>query len=366
MELARRGDLARAISAGEAAVAETPDNAGLRLFIGLLHARRRDPHSALPHLRRAAALIPDDLLPKLELARALIGIDQLGEAEGMIAAIRLEEPQPTELLRVRALLLQRRADHRGAAALHRSAIARDGRDFESWGHLGACLLALGDSGGAIEALERALALRPDQSALRARLAEAQAAAGLGEEGLSAARAMAKSLPYDPLIRVTIARLEDLLGRPAAAEAALGEALALDPTCAPALLALADLFERGNRIDALEAMIERIAAAGVPEAESALLRARLLYRQGALEAALAAARSAPEAADGGARAQLIGQICDRLGDHDAAFAAFAEMNRESAVQAEGAERMAEAYRASVAARTRAVTRSWYESWSRPRR
>lgn len=362
IELARRGELARAISSGEAAVAETPDNAGLRLFIGLLHARRHDLHSALPHLRRAAALIPGDLLPRLELARALIGVDQLDEAERLLGDAALAGPGAADLLRVRALLLQRRGDHRGAAALHRRATARDAGDFESWAHLGTCLLALGDGAGAVEALTRSLALRPDQPAARARLAEAQAAAGQAEEGLKAARALAGTLPYDPLIRVTVARLEDLLGRPERAEAAFGEALALDPACAPALLALADLMERDNRIDALEALMARIDAAGIPAAETALLRARLLQRRGEHEAALAAARSAPESIDAGARAQIIGQLSDRLGHHGAAFAAFAEMNRLTAVETAGTKAMAASYRAMIEQHARTTTPPWYKGWA----
>jgi len=362
IELARRGELSRAILTGEAAVAEAPDHPGLRLFIGMLHARRLDLQKALPHLRHASALVPDDLLPRLELARALIGADRVEEAQDVIAAARIAGPQPVELIRVRALLSQRQGAHRDAADLYRLATSRDGRDFESWAGLGACLLALGDPGGAVDALTRSLALRPDQPAARARLAEAQAASGRGQEGLRAARALAQAAPYDPLIRITIARLEDLLGRPEAAETALQEALALDPNCAPALLALADLIERDNRIDELEALMAKADAIGIPPAETGLLKARLLFRRGAFESALAAARSAPEAGDGGARAQLIGRIADRLGDHATAFAAFAEMNRLTAASAVGTARMGQDYRDMIAHHVRTTTPRWYDNWT----
>jgi tetratricopeptide (TPR) repeat protein len=360
--LARRGELAGAILSGEAAVAEAPDHPGLRLFIGMLHARRHDLQKALPHLRRAAALVPGDLLPRIELARALIGADRIDEAETVLAAARVAGPQPTDLVRVRALLLQRRGACPDAAALYRIAVARDPDDFESQAGLGACLLAMGDADGAIAALTRSLALRPDQPAARARLAEAQAAAGRGQDGLRAAHALARAAPYDPLIRITIARLEDLLGRPQAAEQALREALALDPDCVPALLALGDLIERDNRIDELETLMAKADAIGVPPAETALLRARLLCRRGAFEAAMAAARAAPEAGDGGARAELIGRIADRLGDHETAFAAFAEMNRLIAASSAGAARMGEDYRNMINRLVRTTTPRWYETWA----
>jgi len=360
--LAKKGELARAILTGEQAVAEAPDHPGLRLFMGMLHVRRHDLAKALPHLERASALVPDDLLTRLELARALIGAGRTEEAEAAIAGARVAGPQPAALLRVRALLHQQRGAHEEAAALYRLALARDGRDFESWAGLGACLLANGDAAGAVEALTRSLALRPDQPAARARLAEAQASAGRGQDGLRAARALAAAAPYDPLIRVTVARLEDLLGRPEAARTALEEALALDQNCAPALLALADLNERDNRIDELETLMVKADAIGVPPADSALLRARLLFRRGAFEPALAAARSAPETGDGGARAELIGRIADRLGDHETAFASFTEMNRQIAASAAGTARMGEDYRHMISRLIRTTTPLWYESWA----
>jgi len=198
--------------------------------------------------------------------------------------------------------------------------------------------------------------------LRACVAEAQAAAGRGEASLAAARAQARILPYDPAVRVAIARLEDLLGRPEKAEAALDEALLLDPGCAPALLALADLAERANRLDALEALLARAAAVGIPATDTMLLTARLRYRRGDLAGALAAAQAAPRSGDGGARAELIGRILDRKGDPAAAFAAFAEMNREAGSVVPNARAAARLYREEIARTAALVTPGWHGSWT----
>ena len=361
MNLARRGEIARAISWGEEAAAEAPDNAGLRLFLGLLHARGLDLEAALHHLARATALAPGDPFPRIELARVLIGLGRLDEAANNLVGLSPSGAQADDLLRVRGLLLQRRGEHEEAARLYRAIADHDPRDFESRAQLGLCLIALGDHQGAMTALGQSLALRPDQPAIRAKLAEAQAAAGQADEGLRAARAAARTLPYDPLVRVTIARLEDLAGRPERAEAALQEALALDPRCAPAMLALADLLERNNHVEALARLIDRMDAAGLPVAETALPRARLLYRRGEYECALAAAMASPEQAAGGARAQIIGQAKDRLGDPAGAFESFEEMNRLSALETSGTERMAAEYRAEVALRTESVTATSHAMW-----
>jgi len=199
------------------------------------------------------------------------------------------------------------------------------------------------------------------ASIRAGLAEAKAAAGQGEASLAAARAQARALPHDPAVRVAIARLEDLLGRPEKAETALREALALDPGCAPALLALADLAERGNRIDELATLLRQAAAIGIAPPETALLTARLHYRRGELAAALAAADAAPPAGDGGARAELIGRIRDRQGDRAGAFAAFAEMNREAGTVVADPRAAARAHRESVLQTARIAAPLWERGW-----
>lgn len=361
IELARRGDIVRAILSGEEAAREAPDNGGLRLFVGMLHTKRQEMAEAIPHLRRAAALMPGHPLPRLELARALIGVDRIEDAERVVRELSGDS---AELLRVRALLHARRGEHEVAAGYYREAVSRDGRDYESWGGLGTALLMTGDAAGAIDALIRALSLRPDQAALRLRLVEAQAAAGQAEIALEGARAFVNAAPGDPMAHVVLARLEDLAGRPQAAEASLRAALAIDPDCVPALLALADLAERDNRLDELETLLARTEATGVPPAESALLRSRLFCRRGDYRAALAAAHSIPQGVDGGGRAQMIGKACDRLGRHDEAFAAFAEMNRADAARTPGAKRMAEAYREEIDQLARTTSPVWYARWRRP--
>src|SRR6185437_10615007 len=54
--------------------------------------------------------------------------------------------------------------------------------------------------------------------------------------------------------------------------------------------------------------------------------------------------------------------DRLEDHKTAFAAFAEMNRQTAESAPGTARMGEAYRNMIARLLRTTTPRWYENWA----
>jgi tetratricopeptide (TPR) repeat protein len=200
--------------------------------------------------------------------------------------------------------------------------------------------------------------------LRLKLAEALVASGEAETALADIRATADRRS-DPRAWLLAGRVEDLLDRPAEAEAALRRALAIAPNLVPALLALADLLERDNRIDAFAETLATLDSVGVPRAETALLHARLLLRRGEFDRALEMARAAPDSLDPGTKAKLIGEICDRLGDVDAAFTAFTEMNRLTAREQAGADRMAASYRVRVAALGQMTTEQWYGGWSAAR-
>lgn len=365
MELARRGEIEEAIVAGEAALSDAPGDGGLRWFVGMLHARRLDFDRAVPHLQQATSMMDDHPLARLELIRTLIAAGRLDEAAATITATQVGGPAALELVRLDALLSERRGDHRRAATLLRTVVARDGKDVESWGRLGACLLALGDMDEAIGSFDRAIALSGGRHDLVLKRAEAQVAGGAGGAALDEARARAKARPADPMSRVIVARIEDLLDRPAEATASLRSALAIDPGFAPALLALADLLERNNCVDEFETVVDQLAQVDEPPPTLPLLRARLALRKGEFEIARRLARVAPASIDPGMRAKLIGEASDRLGDVEAAFAAFTEMNGFTARETAGTAAMAAAYRERIGALSARITPEWYATWRKPR-
>ena len=360
LEHARRGDFQQALALAQRALAQRGGDLGLTLFVGLLHSRRMELDQAIPHFRTAMRLAPRDPVPRLELTRVLIGLNQLDEAEELLRSKRLVGLEPK---RLSALIAVRRGQPQVAERLYREIVEEDGRDFESWGNLGVCRLANGDAKAAIEALTTSLLMRRDQQRFREKWAEAEVAAGEGEEGLKLCHAFAADHPTDPLVRVTIARLEDLLGRPERALEALEEALRLDPAHTPALVALAKLHERQNRIPEFAAVLARLETLDPDLVELPLLQARLCYRRGDLAQALELARASPEVSDPGSRAQLIGQISDRMGDAAAAFDAFVEMNSDLGIGADVAAARGTAYRQMLAKRVRLATRRWVRGWRR---
>lgn len=342
-----------------AAAENDPQDGGLRLFLGLLLTRENRLAEAIDQFRSAIELQPHDMIARVELARLLIGFDEINDAQAVLGPV----PRGPARDRVDALVHRRRGDHGRAAAIYRHAVAADPRDFESWGHLGICLLAMGRPVEAGEALTRSLTLRRDQQQFREKWADAQVAAGQGEEGLAIARAFAGDNPRDVLVWPVIARLELLLGRPDKAREALAEGLKRDGAHVPSLIALADLDERENRLEALAATTAKLDQAGVDSPEAQLLRARLAYRRGRYDEALAVASNSPAGADPGGRAHLIGLIRDRIDDPDGAFAAFLAMNEETALEVPKPDQQASHFRDRIAQRMRLGTRHWVRSWRR---
>jgi tetratricopeptide (TPR) repeat protein len=362
IERARRGDIAGALDCAHQAIAEHPDDYGLRLFVATLHSRRLELDEALVHVRRAAELAPADPIPRVELVRLLIGLDRIDEAEAELDRKAFPGMEP---LRLGAMIQARRENHARAAQLFRQVVAADPLDHESWGNLGGCLLASGRPQLAIEPLERAVRLRPDLRKFGEKLMEAQVAAGLGEQALDAARTFARQNEHQKEhaagALLTAGRLEDLLGRPERALEVLQGLLASSPDHVPALVALATLLERENRIDEFAKVLERINRLGPDIAEIPLLRARLAYRKGELQVALRLAKAAPGAADAGARAQLIGLIEDRLGHSASAFPAFEQMNLVSDLSRTVIAERAQALRDLIDERAALITSGWVQSW-----
>ena len=359
---ARRGDFQQALSLARQALAKQPLDHGLMLFVGMLHSRRMELSEATRYFREAAAIAPKDPVAKLELARVLIALNQVGEAEDLLRDSRLPGLEPK---RLQALLLIRKGDHSGAARLYREIIGDDAGDFESWGNLGVCLLAAGDPKSALEALTKSLRMRRDQQRFREKWAEARIASGEGEEGLDLCLAFAVEHPEDPLVRVTIARLHDLLGRPELALESLDDALRIDPAHAPALVAAAQLHERQNRIEAFASAVARLEELEEPVLQLPLLKAQLAFRRGDLNEALELASKVREFTDTGGKDELVGKIHDRLGNAAGAFEAFVAMNQDTGVAADVISARADAYRTMIARRARMATRKWVRSWRKSR-
>ncbi|MBV9930200.1 MAG: sulfotransferase [Alphaproteobacteria bacterium] len=389
-ERLRRGDLAGARTAGEAALVAEPGNAALLQLVGVACCRTGEIAAGAVHLDRAFALAPDlpRLRPDLANARAMLG-DRAG-------ALALCPPDaPAELQRLRGYLLQEAGDAEGAAAAYARVLTADPRDWEIWNNLGNARRALGDLAGAADALGRAVALQPRATAAQTNLATALAAldrdaeaiaaaeaavrlepgnaaaalmlggmlrhAGRADEALPVLERAAQLAPDDPAAWIEVGRVRWRVRDEPGAEAAYRSGLRLRPDDAAGWLELGIIFERSGRMDALPPLLAEAAAAGAPLDGLGYLRALVLRGEGRLEEALEAARAAPAGLEPERRAALIGRLADALGRADDAFAAFAEMNRASAATPAARVSDAAGYRARIAAMQETASPDWFARW-----
>lgn len=355
-DLVRRGDLAGAQAAGEAALRARPDDLPARVALANLKAMR-------------------------------------GDREGAEALCTVDSP---ELLRLKGWLLQSQGRSAEAAACYERIVAAHPADWEIWNNLGNARREAGDLAGAVDALGRARQLRPDLAPIQLNYAMGLAAAGRLGESVEPYSAAAALEPRNPALQLEFGKLLRHLGRPGEAveplgraaalapgeaeaqlelgraraglgeldpaEAAYRRALGLAPALALAWLELGIVLERGNRLDRLGALLDEAEAHGVPADDLAYLHALRLRDEGRFEEALALARRAPADVEPARRALLIGKLADRTGDPAAAFEAFREANRIAAEDPAAAGADPHGYRRRVEALADQIGPHWFGSWS----
>jgi len=393
----RRGDLQAARREAEEAMGANPDPAdpGLLQFLGHVCCRLGDFESGARHLHACLEQDSGNDGARVDLARALVALGALDEADALCRAPGARGGAEIELLRIRAFVLLQKGRPAEAASCYAEVVAASPGDHESWNNLGNVRRETGDPAGAIEALTRGAALRPDLVAIRRNLGGALADAGRLEDSLAAFEAAARLAPEDPAGQIELSRALTRLGRTgdalsvlagaerlapgsaeiqieiglghaelgdlAEAEAAYRRAVRLQPEHAPAYVHFALLLESSNRADDLAALIGEAQANGIEDSELAFVRALDSRRGGRLEDALALAEAAPPSTEPHRKFQLIGEVLDRLGDADGAFAAFSEMNRVLAAGPGDPRAGARRYRDELEALIALAADQWSAGW-----
>ncbi len=362
-------------------------------FLGIAQAKAGDPSEGFRTLKRAMALAPSD--PKLRLNAARAAIDAGAHTEvGTICYPLGNNPAAQQLLAEAARI----AGQSNVAAEHLAKLARQNPENAQYlNNYGNALLDMGDVQQAVDFLTRATVLAPGEAKIwlnhgralmhmqdieNARLSFSRALKlapadpevnlelgkallrnGIYEEALSRFAEAARNgiQNVDVFLHIGLCFLS--LERRSDAEQAYRMALHVDPQSTRATLNLAVLLEQENRIDELEALTMSATDSGMSGSDIDYCRALVLRREGRLSEALALAEKAePDSLDEVIHAQFIGQVADRLGDSDKAFAAFRSMNAAMSQKPEALLFDGTEHCAFIGERTRAITSDWFKDWT----
>lgn len=355
LRLFQHGDIAGARKSVDAALLSDPGSMPLLEFGGYLAACAGDHEGVIAYNRKVLAADAGNAIARVNFAAALVSTGQLDEAEALTA-----DATDPKLLRLRGFIHQQRGRLGEAVADYEAAVAAQPDDFQIWNNLGNVRLAAGDAQGAAVAFDRALLLRADAIPIYLNLSEALARSHQLAARQAAMREAARRAPEDPQVQTDLGLAEAGMRDFAAAEAAFRTAIRLAPQSPAPYIELGLMFETGNRIDALDALLAEAMRNGIPADEAEFLRAWSLRRHGDVTGALAAAERIPQSIHALRRSQMLGDLYDRVGRSAEAWAAFEAMNAAAAQT--DRERPARSYRETIADNAALLTGARVAAWS----
>ena len=258
---------------------------------------------------------------------------------------------------------------RDAVDAYRRALALNPDYAEAYNNLGNALCGLGRLEDAVDAYHTTLALRPEYAEAHNNLGNALKRLGLPEEAVAS---YGKALVIKPDYAAAYSNLGMALkeqGKLEDAVAAYRKALAIAPNHAEALYNLCEVFEKTNRTEDLRETLNSARRHCPEDPRFALREAQLLKRDGDYAAARAVLEAAGEdLADAGylaARTHLLGELCDRLGDAEAAYGYFTQGNRRDLYAVPDGPRAKRddgpKYQARIDALARRFSAGWVAGW-----
>ena len=396
--LARSGRLDEAAVQVANAIARHPADAVLSALGGAVEFHRGQFRRAIPYLEVAFRKKRNDLTIRINLAESHFHEgDSAAALELCDEASALADPS-LRLARLGAHLAQTLEDFPLSVRLYRHLVKHDADDWSLWNNLGNALGFSGDHDGAVEALQKAVALAPDSQPIRVNLGNTLIDAGRGDEAEAVLTQAGKDFTDDPTPFVSLFNLYRLVGREDDAYNAIAEAarrapdnapirsdhgqeaarrnrydeaetafeaaVRLDPNLGPPYVGLASVYERMNREAELEPLKARAEAAGTDVRTIAFIDALRLKRAESFDDAFEALEAAGDVVVPGRKHHLRGIMLDRMGQHDDAFEAFTAMNIHWQAEPTNPTERARQYREAVASATSILTPEWRQSWTPP--
>ena len=212
--------------------------------------------------------------------------------------------------------------HEEAAESYRGALEQDAGNARVLNNLGAALVATGDKQGAADAFEQASQADPRFVDAAANLGLALLMLGETDRG---AEACQRAIEIDPgfmMAHINLAKAHDTRERYDDAIRSLENALELNPGHLGAYDTLFDILDRRNRVDEMRSLLARAREHLSDDNPQIRYRtAQIAVRDNDHETARELLERFPDTGNDrmeSRRLALLGEVCDRLGDHKAAF------------------------------------------------
>jgi Flp pilus assembly protein TadD len=389
------GRIGSACEIGERALQEGGDAVALNAMLGMLRCRNGEFRAALGHLRPAHQARPEDLAVSANLVAALVECGELEEALSVATPERAAADKSLRLARYRGYIAQLTGSTDVAVQAYHSILESDPNDWQSWNNLGNAQLLNGDFEGAVVSFRRSLELNDEPQITHMNLARALTKAGQLNEAELSFRATAERFPdkaqplkelhdlmrrrghpVEALHEVLEQAIErapedrDLLlavGRQRmiaddfdGAEIALRRVLAADPRDGDGFLELAKLYEH-KQPGKLGDLLAEAEALSLASPAIHIVRAYAHRRNKQYADGLAALERVPSDVEPWLTNDLRGQFYDKLGDAEAAFAAFTRMNEAQAADPSDPLGRAAHLRKTMSEHLDRVTAEWLAGW-----
>jgi len=256
----QKGDLEKARSFAQQALAEDPHNKQAELILGGVALKRGDLDAAEGHFRRAVAIDPTYVQARSKLGEVL---QRQGKDDAALAEFRqVVEIAPLSTIEHNSIgnIYRQRGQLDRAMEAYREALRADPRHIGAYNNLGLCLQEQGKLAEARDLYEKALAMRPDNPILRNSLGTVRALQG---DKTSALAEVQRAVEADPNWAVGVGNLATLQfegGRFPEANASFQKLVKLEPDSVEALLGLAlshlMLQRRGEAVAAFGEVLRR--------------------------------------------------------------------------------------------------------------
>lgn len=392
---ARSGALAQACAVGEEGLREGADSTAINAMLGVLRCQMGEFEAGIRHLRSAHEARPDDLVIATHLVAALVQEEQFDQALKVATKERAEADSSLQLARFRAFSALTSEQFDVAAPAYQFIVERQPEDWEAWNNLGNAYTSLGEHEQSLEALQRAFELNSDSPPLRTNyagqlvlfgrfdeaerilrqslsedgadrpaavaLVKALKQQGKDDQAFEVLRAIVEQYPDDATLHLNLGMQARLEKHDDIALEAFRKASDLDPERPLPLMNLASLLDQLNRETEIPALIEEATRKGASEGAVIYVEALNHRRSGRFREGSRLLQTMPEIGEFAGVEQLRGQLHDRLGEYDEAFAAFAKMNQ---IQIDDGSRpvdRAAHYRQMIRTYYDGMTADWAASW-----